>query len=80
MSHGERFARACEEAGVVVTAVLGFRGEGMTLGMSTAFRRWLRESPGRADRVAEVVAKMVRNGAAKPLDDLELVVSDEEGE
>ena len=74
MTNGETLVRGAEQKGVLVAGVMGFRNEGdFSLAVSSAFRAWMREEPGRADTVAEAVASLLRNAAAKPLDDLELV-------
>ena len=74
MTNGETLVRNAEQKGVLVVGVMGFRNEeDFSLAVSSAFRVWLREEPGRADMVAETVAGLLRNVAAKPLDDLELV-------
>lgn len=81
MTNGEALVRGAEQRGLLVVGVMGFRNNGdFSLAVSNTFREWLREELGRADRVAEVVAGLVRNAAAKPLDDLEMVWNVGEGE
>ena len=73
MTNGETLVRGAEQRGVLVVGVMGFRNEGdFSLAVSAAFREWMREEPGRAEKVAEVVevVEWLRGGAPHEVGEL----------